>query len=577
MPEPVRLVIWDLDDTFWSGILAEGPIALVSEAREVVRELVHRGIMCSICSRNNLDRARAALAAAGLWDFFVFPSIDWEPKGPRIRALIEAIQLRPPTVFFIDDNPSNLAEARHFNPEIQTAGSDVIPRILADPLFAGKPDPDLVRLHQYKVMEQRNANAADWYADVRGFLLQSRIQVEIRHDLEEKLDRVLELINRTHQLNYTKRRLSEDPDVARSKLAEQLRSHEVQAGLLRVADRYGVHGDAGFYMIRNGDELLHFCFSCRILGMGVETWLYRRLGRPRLAIVGEVAANPVLDTRSVDWITLTQLPEDAAPPGRCRFDWVAARGGCDLQALSHYFRVGTGDVIGEFNVGRAGFDARVDHSSFLRYCVEGLSPEAIEASARLGYQPEDFKTALLEPRRGSGLILLSFWSDVSYALYRHRRLGFLLPFALSGQSDHCADARSRTTQDIPEHLRKGWMARALATLKCDYDFVGIIDEHLFKDNLRAILAALPRQVPTIIIQGNTRLTDPEQGVTHISDDNLRMNEWIAATAGNFANAIVLDIRDVIAAEEEVLDWSHFNRLVYFRLYQRICRIVGERI
>ena len=209
--------------------------------------------------------------------------------------------------------------------------------------------------------------------------------------------------------------------------------------------------------------------------------------------------------------------------------------------------------------------------------IEGLSPEAIASSLKLGYRPEDFRTSLTLPRRGAGLILLSFWSDVSYALYRHRRLGFLLPFALSGQSNHALDARDRATNDLPEHLRNGWMADALATLQSDYDFEGIIDEQRFKDNLGTILAALPSHVPTIILQGNTRLADPERGVTHTSDSQMRMNEWIATTAGKFGNASVLDIRDVIAAEEEVSDWTHFDRVVYFRLYQRICRIVAERV
>src|ERR1700753_498447 len=136
--EAVRLVIWDLDETFWEGTLPEGPIAPRPETRTLVTELARRGIISSICSKNDFEQVRTTLQAQGLWDYFIFPSINWEPKGPRVGALIEAIQLRPESVLFIDDNPSNLEEVRHFNPQVRLAGVDLIPRLLDDPALAGK-------------------------------------------------------------------------------------------------------------------------------------------------------------------------------------------------------------------------------------------------------------------------------------------------------------------------------------------------------------------------------------------------------------------------------------------------------
>jgi FkbH-like protein len=575
MPEPVRLVIWDLDETLWNGTLAEGPIAHVAETQAIVRELAHRGIISSICSKNDFEHVKSALASAGSWDFFVFPSISWEHKGPRIRSLIELSQLRPETVLFIDDNPSNLEEAKHFNPAIQIAGVEIIPRMLNDPLFVGKPDPQLDRLRQYKALEQRKADERNALGSVEQFLRQSRIQVQTSYDIDDKLDRVIELINRTNQLNFTKRRLSEDVSKARVELSELLHSHEIQAGLIRVVDRYGDHGYAGFYMISNGTELLHFCFSCRILGMAVESWLYRRLGRPRLTISGEVLSNPVADTRPIDWITLTDSisANDASIRSATTFNWVAARGGCDLQALSHYFKMTCPEVIGEFNVGRGGFDARVDHSVFLRYALGGISSEAILASLKLGYRAEDFKTAVVRQRAEKGLIVLSFWADVSYALYRHRRLKFEIPFALSGRANHLLDARQASVDEFPEDIRSGWMAGALRELQSNYDYVGMIDEQLFKENIGVILDALPEEVPVVLIKANTTLRDRQHGVTHASSENIKFNRWIAEVAGAHPAARVVSIRDVISTEDEVSDWSHFDRIVYYRLYERICEIL----
>ncbi len=54
-PEPVRLVIWDLDETLWKGTLAEGPIRQIPENQAVVKELARRGIVSAICSRNDFE------------------------------------------------------------------------------------------------------------------------------------------------------------------------------------------------------------------------------------------------------------------------------------------------------------------------------------------------------------------------------------------------------------------------------------------------------------------------------------------------------------------------------------------
>ena len=41
----VKLVIWDLDDTFWTGTLAEGPVEWVAANIELVKQLTSRDII----------------------------------------------------------------------------------------------------------------------------------------------------------------------------------------------------------------------------------------------------------------------------------------------------------------------------------------------------------------------------------------------------------------------------------------------------------------------------------------------------------------------------------------------------
>ena len=90
--ENVRLVVWDLDETFWRGTLTEGGIEYQRAAHDIVIELARRGIISSICSKNTLEDVQAILTREGLWDYFVFPSINWEPKGARLAALVAEVR-----------------------------------------------------------------------------------------------------------------------------------------------------------------------------------------------------------------------------------------------------------------------------------------------------------------------------------------------------------------------------------------------------------------------------------------------------------------------------------------------------
>ena len=47
----VKLVIWDLDETFWKGTLSEGKVQKVDKNFNIVKSLIDRGIMCSIVSK----------------------------------------------------------------------------------------------------------------------------------------------------------------------------------------------------------------------------------------------------------------------------------------------------------------------------------------------------------------------------------------------------------------------------------------------------------------------------------------------------------------------------------------------
>ena len=205
----IKLVIWDLDETFWSGVLSEGDIQVSERNIQLIRRLTDIGIVNSICSKNDLEPVKEKLEQIGILDQFVFLSVNWEPKGGRIKQLIEDMQLRSVNVLFIDDNPSNLQEAKFFCPELMTALPDEIPALIEESLCCEKKDIDHKRLQQYKILEEKHAQRKTFSSN-EDFLYSSNIRVEFGEDCVENLDRIHDLVWRSNQINFTKVRSTKE-------------------------------------------------------------------------------------------------------------------------------------------------------------------------------------------------------------------------------------------------------------------------------------------------------------------------------------------------------------------------------
>ena len=583
MPEAVRLVVWDLDETFWSGTLTEGGISYQRSTHDIVIELARRGIMSSICSKNDFEQVKAILEREGIWDYFIFPSINWQPKGPRIAALIESVQLRPETVMVIDDNPMNLNEATFFTPSIQVSDEKIIGGIVDNPLFKGKDDSELTRLKQYKLLERRSADAAT-SSDNMAFLRESQIRISIEVDIEKHIDRTVELINRTNQLNFTKRRLPEDPEKAREALRRWLSHFVVQAGLIRVSDRYGDYGFCGFYgTIINGARaetgrprpaLMYYCFSCRILGMGVEAFVYEMLGRPLLRIAGEVLSDPINDG-PVDWISLVdgeaRRPAAGNAAARRDSDRVFLRGGCDLQILAQYCGRISAHVHGEYNLIRNGLPLRTDHSLITRYAVEGVSEQAMKVLERIGYVAEDFTSALTSHKPSA--VILSLIPDSWLSVYRHNETGLLFPF-FAGHGLHNAVHGKPTAQQAEQIAANPKMRESVDFLREECSFVGYTPEADFKDSLTAILCRVPPTVPVFTLLRKEHYGTDRDAAAKFAR---RYNDWTREVAANFANVRMLPMMDFVQSDSEIDAGNHFHRLVYFRLFERIKGEIEGRV
>src|SRR5882757_5603476 len=82
----IKVMVWDLDNTIWDGILLEDrTVAVIPRVVEVIKECDRRGILQSIASRNDHDSAFARLRELGLAEYFLYPQINWGTKSESVR------------------------------------------------------------------------------------------------------------------------------------------------------------------------------------------------------------------------------------------------------------------------------------------------------------------------------------------------------------------------------------------------------------------------------------------------------------------------------------------------------------
>ncbi|SES71665.1 HAD-IIIC family phosphatase [Stigmatella erecta] len=450
----VKLVIWDLDDTFWGGTLSEGGVQYRQEMHDAVLTLAEHGIISSIASNNDHETIRQALTGHGLWEHFVFPAIHWGTKPEMVRAILENVQLRPQNTVFLDDKL-----------RIREAVSKDIPALLAvdtaeafltafQAWSVGREpsDPELERLKHYKVLESkgqaRSAFTASGSGTARDFLVASEVVCTVSAVDGHLFDRVLELIARTNQLNYTLKRSTAE------ELRQMLTQPAFECGVVHVRDRFGDYGVCGFYALERtqAPRLRHFLFSCRVLQMGVEETLYRWLGSPEVDAaperVGELA-QLMARVPQTDWVKLADArggtsvepsPVSSAQPRQPAASEVNMLlvGPCELEIIGGGLQsFGRGVAEPSMLVNFRADDGRIirhfGHASWFELAAQ---PEVADRWAEDLRMLPWFHPSLVDGRLkdggGNQVMVLSSVRTAQSALYRHVSGEFSVPFDYFG-------------------------------------------------------------------------------------------------------------------------------------------------
>lgn len=114
-----KLVIWDLDNTIWNGVLSEDDnVTLRENIESIIKTLDSRGILQSIVSKNNYEDAMQKLRELELAEYFLYPMINWSSKSTNIRNIVKQINVGMDTVAFVDDQNFERDEVSYHLPDI---------------------------------------------------------------------------------------------------------------------------------------------------------------------------------------------------------------------------------------------------------------------------------------------------------------------------------------------------------------------------------------------------------------------------------------------------------------------------
>jgi len=284
-----KLLILDLDDTLWGGIVGEvgwknlriGGHDYLGEAfkdfQTQIKSLKNQGMVLALVSKNEETTAIEAIKkhpemVLTMKDFVSY-RINWEDKAKNILDIAKELNLGLQSTVFFDDSPFERARVREVLPEV------LVPDLPQDPCdyisFLSKlrcfdknhiTEEDKVRSNLYQSENQRTKlkkeikSLSDWIKTLD-------LNIVIENISSQNLPRILQLINKTNQMNLSTRRLNE------KELDNWTKDSSNNLWSIRASDKFGDYGIIGIISISVKDDIatiVDFILSCRVVGRCIE-------------------------------------------------------------------------------------------------------------------------------------------------------------------------------------------------------------------------------------------------------------------------------------------------------------------
>ena len=572
LPNKIKLVIWDLDNTLWRGTLAEGDeLFLFPERAELIKNLTQAGIVNSICSKNDFDDAKEALSRMGLWEYFVFPKINFAPKGQMVQSILDEMHLRAANTVFIDDEVSNLQEVLYYNPEITVLDQAECETFFDSFKTAGNVDSDCSRLSQYKQLERKTQEKKSFSSNEE-FLRSSNIRLEFTPvDSRELFERLCVLDERTNQLNFTKKRMTPE------ELMGLLKNPNIETRMIHATDNFGDYGYIGFYSLYQGN-LIHFVFSCRIMNMGIEHFVYQYLGYPKIKIEGDTASE-LSRTRQIDYIKVVnagtehEFDEESVENILTEESQVNifVLGACDLYHSIAYFALPNNYFLYECNVastsdGRRGRSVNVG-TEYIRSQYD-MTEEEKDFCRRHFYnytRYNVFKSEIFDEKWD--YVIISFHDDMVYKIHTNKKDPNLrVVLGTERKYEHTRIINISEEEPAKRADQRAWLAE-------HFDEGHYITPERFEENLLWIASKIPEKTKIILINGPEidffRNINPS--CLEVREQIIALNKVIKRLCKTHSDRFSLvDMNKVVRSRKNVTNYLfHLKAQPAFKLFTKV--------
>ncbi len=306
---PIKLIVTDLDNTLWKGVLAEED-EIVSASliegwpigyAEALLECKRRGILLAISSKNDeqfiLENFSKVWGSRIALDDFCSIKVNWGAKSESIREILREVNILPQNVLFVDDNPAELGEVRRAFPEMRMLTGDqrrwrMILHYSPETQVSVVTDESKARtgLIRAKIDRELNSRGVDRLAYLQSLEIRVRPEI-INHRSDAKYSRSFELLNKTNQFNTTGKRWTEQE-------CEALFATGGEFLAFDMVDKHAGHGIVAVAVIHDG-IIEQVVMSCRVFGLGVEVALLNYVMTRLLAGHDEVKAFSKITERNV--------------------------------------------------------------------------------------------------------------------------------------------------------------------------------------------------------------------------------------------------------------------------------------
>ena len=290
-----KLIILDLDNTLWKGILEEvtfdgirldlsDPVGTVyNHVQRIFLNLKDSGFLLAICSKNQEEDALNALFNHPSSHFkkndIISYRINWDEKSKNILDICRELNISPKDTIFVDDSDYECDEVAK---NIEQISIFKVPQdiynypymLLNDNLFITdsitNEDKNRTNLYQERFKREElleNTLAKSGTKDEWIKSLETTLNVFKLDSLSKEIPRVIQLFNRTNQFNISGNRYTSKI------LMEKLKNPNRIFYGGKTFDRIGSEGIVSILsIVFNEKEIIvdEFILSCRVFNRYIE-------------------------------------------------------------------------------------------------------------------------------------------------------------------------------------------------------------------------------------------------------------------------------------------------------------------